>query len=202
MSTAIVSRSLDHSRTSYKAPEKHLHTKDSARIPALPTVDAGLLEITPTDLILAETLRDLRELVPDYRTAPIATAFNWSELWQLLPRSASKRWYLVVFRSVRKATANSSALYDADHLAHEEAKKSGGILKYWYGDLNDQRECLAMCVWASRDFAKRATTGPDHVKAMRLAAQMYETYRLERYWLIKDADSNEFHVEQLDSSSY
>eukprot|EP00850_Spirogloea_muscicola_P002812 SM000011S18990 [mRNA] locus=s11:288091:289197:+ [translate_table: standard] len=97
--------------------------------------------------------------------------------------------YAVVFRSIRKLEADSEQLYAADAAAHEEAKKSGGLLKYWYGTLNEQRECLATCIWSSREHARRALGKPSHIKAMQLASQMYVMYVLERYWIHKCGDS-------------
>lgn len=61
-------------------------------------------------------------------------------------------------------------------------------VKYWYGILNERRECLAMCIWASRDDAVKAIHKPAHREAMKLAPVMYDTYTLERYSLQIDAN--------------
>ncbi|XP_024542673.1 UPF0643 protein PB2B2.08 isoform X2 [Selaginella moellendorffii] len=85
--------------------------------------------------------------------------------------------------SVRKATADDTLLYKLDAAAQAEALESGGLLRYWYGRLNAQKECLAMCVWSSRDAAIRAGTLPAHIQAASVAHRMYDAYTLERYWL-------------------
>ncbi|KAI8918158.1 hypothetical protein DFJ77DRAFT_454620 [Powellomyces hirtus] len=158
----------------------------------------GNLHLTPADHALSAALQNLTAIDPNYRTAPLSTSFNWSQVAASLPADISGKWYIVVFRSVRRADANSRTLYDADGAAHEEAKNSGGILTYWYGRLEpSDNTCLAMCVWANRDFAKQATQLPSHAIAMRLAARMYVSYTLERYWLIKEKGEDTFRIEQI-----
>jgi hypothetical protein len=124
-------------------------------------------------------------------TTPVEQCFNWArELPDLITTPAGTRleFYIVVFRSIRKASANSAQLYSADAAAQDEARLSGGLLKYWYGTLNERRECLAMCIWASREEAAKAMHKPAHREAMKLAPVMYETYTLERYALRIDPD--------------
>ncbi|KAI5073444.1 hypothetical protein GOP47_0011457 [Adiantum capillus-veneris] len=104
------------------------------------------------------------------------------------PSREDMRFYMVVFRSKRREGADSKALYAADAEAHEEAKRSGGLLMYWYGSLNERRECFATCIWKSREDALRATKLPKHIEAAMLASQMYEFYRLEKYWLTFSID--------------
>ena len=60
--------------------------------------------------------------------------------------------------------------------------------QYWYGVLNERRECLAMCIWASQEEAVKAIHRPAHREAMKLARVMYDTYTLERYSLRIDAN--------------
>ncbi|KAJ3161830.1 hypothetical protein HDU86_006601 [Geranomyces michiganensis] len=147
---------------------------------------------------MAIALRSLCPTTPHYRTEPIITSFNWADVATSLPADVgSATWYIVAFRSVRRADANSTLLYNADAAAHEEARNSGGILSYWYGELAADRRCLAMCVWANRDWALRATGKKAHLEAMRLAGRMYESYTLERYWLHKDPGLDGFRIEQI-----
>ena len=54
-----------------------------------------------------------------------------------------------------------------------------------------------MCIWSNREFAKIATTKPLHLQAVSLAREMYESYRLERYQLIKRKGENYFHIVPL-----
>ncbi|XP_024398066.1 UPF0643 protein PB2B2.08 [Physcomitrium patens] len=119
----------------------------------------------------------------DPLTTPVEKCFDWGKELGDLVECHGREFYLVVFRSIRKSTANSEMLYKADAAAQEEARISGGLLKYWYGILNERRECLAMCIWASRDDAVKAIHKPAHRVAMKLASAMYDMYTLERYCL-------------------
>lgn len=57
---------------------------------------------------------------------------------------------------------------------------------YWYGIPNPQTGMnLATCIWQSRKHAVAANSRPHHIKAMRLAAQSYDVYSLNRYVLKK-----------------
>ena len=95
-----------------------------------------------------------------------------------------------------------SALYSADRLAHEEAIRNGGVralidrllrahfsiqlILYWYGIPHPEtRMNLATCIWQSRKHAIAANTRPHHINAMKLAADSYEIYALERFILRK-----------------
>lgn len=54
---------------------------------------------------------------------------------------------------------------------------------------------LATCIWQSRKHAIAANSQPLHIKAMRLAADSYEVYNLERHVLRKVAGSTFVTVE-------
>lgn len=54
---------------------------------------------------------------------------------------------------------------------------------------------LATCIWQSRKLAVKAISGPEHVKAMKLAATSYELYALERYILRKVPGSSKLSIE-------
>lgn len=57
---------------------------------------------------------------------------------------------------------------------------------YWYGIPNAQTGMnLATCIWQSRKHAIAASSRPNHVRAMKLAASSFEVYTLERYKLGK-----------------
>ncbi|KAI9327269.1 hypothetical protein BDR26DRAFT_792408, partial [Obelidium mucronatum] len=144
------------------------------------------LQIRAVDLALTERgLPHFHAITENYFHVPLPDCFNWNQVASLLGPEWEGDWYLVAFRSVRKENADSKALYDADALAHSEALESGGLLKYWYGSLNEKRECLAMCIWSSREFARLATRKPYHILAQSLAGRMYESYTLERWSLQK-----------------
>lgn len=122
-----------------------------------------------------------RGLVPtrsDYATVPIWQGFNWSECVVGL---GEVRLYLVVFRSVRRETADADRLKEYDDRAHREVEHGAGLLYYFKGEPKEQRECLSFCLWESRRQAREAIRRPRHVAAAALASEMYESYDLERY---------------------
>ncbi|XP_002961694.2 UPF0643 protein PB2B2.08 isoform X1 [Selaginella moellendorffii] len=138
-----------------------------------------------SDQMLTVLFRDLNPTPSAHSnplTAPLLECFDFSAICKF-PLEKSIKFYLVAFRSVRKATADDTLLYKLDAAAQAEALESGGLLRYWYGRLNAQKECLAMCVWSSRDAAIRAGTLPAHIQAASVAHRMYDAYTLERYWL-------------------
>jgi hypothetical protein len=131
---------------------------------------------------LYEACQQLSPIHPDYATLPIKEGFNWSSS---LGDARFERMYLVVFRSVLRATADLELLYEHDELAHTEAIEEGGLLFYFRGEINERGESLSFCLWESREQARRASGGPSHQAAMELVSQMYESYTLERYDLLK-----------------
>lgn len=64
-------------------------------------------------------------------TTPVEQCFDWAQELPLLAMAidSSMEVYLVVFRSIRKPSADTTTLYSADAAAHEEARLSGGLLK-------------------------------------------------------------------------
>lgn len=107
-------------------------------------------------------------------------------------------------------------LYDADRAAHEEAVRNGGVcfifgfsardfptdafvffklILYWYGIPDAETGLnLATCVWQSRAHAIAANSGPDHIRAMRIAVSSYQHYSLERWTLRKTRGSRRLEV--------
>jgi len=118
---------------------------------------------------------------PDYASRPIETGFDWSPL----SGCAFDELYLVVFRSVRRPDADLVLLREHDDRAYEEALRSGGLLKYFKGHANSRGECLSFCLWETRDQARKAAKATSHNSAADIAAQMYLSYMLDRYWLKK-----------------
>ncbi len=137
---------------------------------------------------LHEACRRLSPIHPDHATLPIQQAFNWSSCLTGIPFD---RLYLVVFRSVRRAAADLYLLREHDDLAYADALEAGGLLCYFKGELNGQRECLSFCLWESRQQAQRAAGGASHAAATRITAQFYESYRLERYYVVRAAAGEE-----------
>jgi hypothetical protein len=56
--------------------------------------------------------------------------------------------------------------------------------------MNERRECLSFCLWEDREQARRASGGASHRTAAAITADMYESYVLERYDLIKEASGD------------
>jgi len=137
---------------------------------------------------LYEACRRLSPIHPDHATLPIQEGFNWSSCLADVPFDGL---YLVVFRSVRRATADFALLKKHDDRAYADALEAGGLLHYFKGEMNQRRECLSFCLWESRQQAQRASAGASHAAATRLTAQMYESYYLERYEVIKPGDEKE-----------
>ena len=119
---------------------------------------------------------------PDYATRPIQDGFSWSSS---LAGCAFERLYLVVFRSVRRPSADLDLLREHDDRAYEKALQSGGLLRYFKGEANEQRECLSFCLWETREQAIEAAGAASHRSAAEISVRMYESYVLERYWLKK-----------------
>lgn len=128
---------------------------------------------------LYEACRQISPRHPDYTTLPIEDGFDWSSLY----RCAFDRLYLVVFRSVRRRTADLDLLREHDDRAYEDALNSGGLLRYFKGHANGRGECLSFCLWGSREQAGKAAGGASHLDAAGITAQMYEYYVLDRYWV-------------------
>ena len=120
---------------------------------------------------------------PDYATRPIEDGFDWSSLSAF----HFDRLYLVVFRSVRRPTADLALLRAYDDRAYEEALGSGGLLRYFKGEANVRRECVSFCLWESRERAVSAAGAASHRSAAGISEQMYESYELERYDLRSEA---------------
>lgn len=122
----------------------------------------------------------------DYATVPIRDGFDWAGS---VGAVEGFRAYLVVFRSVRKATADVERLIAHDDRAHEEARGCAGFMHYFKGDVGRDRYCLSFCLWESREYAKAAARGMHHQLAVAITEEMYDAYELERYELRRDGDS-------------
>lgn len=126
----------------------------------------------------------LAPLTPDYATRPIECAFNWQDCAALIEPG---RWYLVVFRSVRRPDADEAILTEFDDDAYMEALQAGGLLFYFRGSLNERRECLSFCIWESQEQARAGSCLPLHRRAAAITPETYVTYKLERYHIHKDS---------------
>jgi len=131
---------------------------------------------------LYEACRQISPKHSDYATLPIQDGFDWSSS---LSGCRFDQLYLVVFRSVRRPTADLHLLREYDDRAYADALDSGGLLRYFKGHANEWGECLSFCLWEEREQAREAAGAASHQSAAGLTAQMYESYVLDRYWLKK-----------------
>ena len=76
-------------------------------------------------------------------------------------------------------------LCEHDDRAYEEARESGGLLRYFKGQANERGECLSFCLWETREQARRAADAASHRSAAGVSARMYLSYSLERHWIRK-----------------
>jgi hypothetical protein len=121
-------------------------------------------------------------IYPDYATRPVHDGFSWSSS---LAGCTFERLYLVVFRSVRRPSADLDLLREHDDRAYEKALESGGLLRYFKGEANERGECLSFCLWETREQAIEAAGAASHQSAADISVRMYESYELDRYWLKK-----------------
>ena len=131
---------------------------------------------------LYEACRRISPINPNYANLPVEEGFDWSSR---LGEAHFDQLYLVVFRSVRRPTADLRLLKEHDDRAYEGAIEAGGLLRYFKGAINGRRECLSFCLWESRERAVTASGGVSHRTAAQLTDRMYESYTLERYELAK-----------------
>jgi hypothetical protein len=111
-----------------------------------------------------------------YATLPVAAAFDWTDVGTQL---GDGEWYLVVFRSIRRADADERRLAEYDDRAHHEAQSAPGFVHYFKGPAASDRSCLSFCMWTSRAEARAAAGRPDHVEAVSVLNEMYAAYALE-----------------------
>ena len=127
---------------------------------------------------LYEACQQISPTHSDYAALPVRDGFDWSSS---LSGCDFDRLYLIVFRSVRRKSADLQLLREHDDRAYEEALNSGGLL----------RECLSFCLWEDREQARKAAGASSHKTAASITEQMYESYVLDRYWLKKVVTARE-----------
>jgi hypothetical protein len=145
--------------------------------------------------MITATLPEFERLAatgPAYATQPIQDAVDWSSVMR--PTDVGE-WYLVVFRSVRKAIADEARLTWYDERAHEEAASIPGFVHYFKGPLAEDRSCLSFCLWTSRAAARGASALPHHREAVQLIRESYDRYTLELYRVIKEVGAADVVIE-------
>lgn len=123
-----------------------------------------------------DALETLTPVSDFYAALPVSQAFDWTDAAQAL---GAGEWYLVAFRSIRRRDADDALLTEFDERAHVEAAASPGFVHYQKGPCAPDRSCLSFCLWTSREAARAAAAGPNHVAAVGLLDRMYERYTLE-----------------------
>jgi hypothetical protein len=139
----------------------------------------------------------IRPVVDDFARLPIGSAFDWSAITS---ESDHGEWYVVTFRSVRRAGADEARLTELDDAAHAEAADAPGFVHYFKGPTNERGECLSFCIWESRQAARASAGGPAHVIAAAVAHEMYASYRLDFVRLTKRAGARDFEFEPFDAA--
>src|SRR5919106_522024 len=107
--------------------------------------------------VLHRACQQISPIHPDYAMRPIQDGFSWSSS---LTGCAFDRLYLVVFRSVRRRTADLDLLREHDDRAHEKALESGGLLRYFKGEANERGERLSFWLGETRRKAIDVTSPP------------------------------------------
>ncbi|TQB68676.1 hypothetical protein MPDQ_002939 [Monascus purpureus] len=156
-----------------------------------------ILDLTTLDTpnrLFAKALAIFKPIRDDYATASYTESFNWQDIFEFLKELSDAEQYLwskqhffvVVFRSILLPDADSERLHELDVHSHREATASGGLLKYWFGTKNSNRENLATCLWRGRTDARLGGTGPWHQKARAAAPVMYEKIVFKALKLVVD----------------
>jgi len=127
-------------------------------------------------LPFVDAFENLAPVSNDYAHLSIGEAFDWTDVAAQL---GSGEWYLVAFRSIRKAGADGARLEHFDELAHQEAAGAPGFVHYFKGPRAADGTCLSFCLWQTRADARAAAGRPAHVQAVSLLDEMYESYTLE-----------------------
>jgi heme-degrading monooxygenase HmoA len=112
---------------------------------------------------------------------PIDEACNWADF---AAQCDLDQWYLVVFRSTRKPSADDARLEELGEKARQEASEQPGYLFYFKGDVKsgtDRLRNLSFCMWRSRAEAEAAARRPSHKTAIEVGLGMYKEYKVERY---------------------
>ncbi|KAJ5714077.1 uncharacterized protein N7483_011258 [Penicillium malachiteum] len=132
--------------------------------------------------LLSLALAYFKPIRNDYATAEYLDSFNWTEVFDLLKTFSeneghtwtTQTFYVVSFRSRLQPNIDNEYLHALDAYSHQEATASGGLLKYWFGTKNEQRQNLATCIWRNRNDARLGGRGPWHAKARAAGREWYE----------------------------
>lgn len=131
-----------------------------------------------------------------YATLPVADAFTWDACE---PDVEPGEWYMVAFRSIRRADVDEDRLTSHDDWAHAEAMNAPGFVHYFKGPTQPDGRCMSFCLWGSRAEARAASGRPAHAQAAALTHEAYAEYTLEFHRVVRLADGG-FLLEVYDES--
>jgi hypothetical protein len=112
-----------------------------------------LMTLDASNRLLALALTALEPATSTYANVKYEEALNWDVVMKLLRSLISRkgynwqrqRFYVVEFRSKLGEGIDVDRLFQLDKMSHQEATRSGGLLKYWYGVPDSERRNLATC---------------------------------------------------------
>ncbi|ORY03215.1 hypothetical protein BCR34DRAFT_492575 [Clohesyomyces aquaticus] len=161
-----------------------------------------LTSLNTHNLIFAKALTGLKPVRSNYATAPYTQALNFTTVLELVRgfvKDEGIEWkeqsfYVVIFRSKLRTGVDSDLLYQLDCESHREACECGGLLKYWFGRVDEERRNLATCFWRSREDARLGGLGPWHAKARAAGRQLYESiiFSTHRFTVLDGAEDFRF----------
>jgi hypothetical protein len=128
-----------------------------------------------------------------YAHLSVAEAFDWRACE---PDVQTGEWYMVAFRSTRRAGVDEAQLAAYDDWAHAEAMDAPGFVHYFKGPTIDGGRCMSFCLWDSRAEARAAASRPAHGRAVALTHESYAEYTLEFHRVRRTADG--FTIEPYD----
>jgi len=111
-----------------------------------------------------------------YASLPVADAFTWDAC---ADEVGPGEWYMVAFRSIRRAGVDEARLTAYDDWAHDEAMGAPGFVHYFKGPTTADGHCMSFCLWDSRTEARAAAARPAHTRAVALTHEAYASYALE-----------------------
>jgi hypothetical protein len=152
-------------------------------------VEVALPLAAPVSPVLGPAFELLAPTADDYATRPIWDAFDWQACATV---ADAGEWYLVCFRSTRRADADEARLMALDDAAHAEAANAAGFGHYFKGPTNARGECLSFCLWDSRRHARAAAGRPRHAAAATIVHETYASYALEFYRVRKRRGTRAF----------
>ncbi|KAF2678499.1 hypothetical protein K458DRAFT_276495, partial [Lentithecium fluviatile CBS 122367] len=163
-----------------------------------------LLSLDTSSRIFAKALTALKPVRSDYATASYTESLDFQAVLSLIRAFAAAEayhwkeatFYVVIFRSKLKPSIDNELLYKLDFESHREACESGGLLKYWFGKPDGERQNLATCFWRSREDAYKGGLGSWHAQARAAGGKLYEHIRFSTHRFTVVEGGREFRFEE------